>query len=195
MERDQLPLGTEHREFLLTTLILGRDHGVAEWVARQLDGFDHAEDFGLGSAIGIAKDGVLICGVVYNNFHKGRHGNTVGMTIFASSPKWINRGTLRALFHYPFVQLGCVRVTALTAKRNKRARRFLEGLGFQLEGVSRKAFDGRMDAMIYGLLRDECKWLDSGQVVSLGTSSTRSGSNGERPVGLERRNSAPASSP
>lgn len=65
----------------------------------------------------------------------------------------------RAVFDYIFNQLGCVRCTASTLKSNKRTRDFLEGLGFTLEGRLRLGYDGRKDALIYGLLASECRYL------------------------------------
>jgi hypothetical protein len=35
----------------------------------------------------------------------------------------------------------------------------VEGLGFRLEGMGRKAYDGRQDAAVYSLLRHECRWI------------------------------------
>lgn len=71
------------------------------------------------------------------------------------------------VFDYVFNQLGCVRCTAITKKGNKKARAFLEGMGFQLEGNLRLGYDGIKDALIYGLLASECRYLaketDDGQ--------------------------------
>ncbi len=65
----------------------------------------------------------------------------------------------KAVFEYIFTQLGCVRCTSITTKANTKARRFLEGLGFCLEGNLRLGYDGRKDALIYGLLASECRYL------------------------------------
>lgn len=141
-------------------LVLGRDELIAEWVARQTPGMTNAADFGPSTAIGFKVGNEFVCGVVFNNFRKGVHGNDVSLSIFSTNSKWVSRGTLRAVFSYAYHQLGCVRVTAITAKSNKRARRFLTKLGFVQEGTARRAFDGRAPALIYGmLLPDECKWL------------------------------------
>lgn len=68
-------------------------------------------------------------------------------------------GVCRAVFGYIFNQLGCVRCTSITRKNNTKARAFLEALNFQLEGNVRKAYDGYKDALIYGLLAEECQFL------------------------------------
>ncbi len=86
------------------------------------------------------------------------------------SPLWATNYVLGAVCRYPFDQLGCIRVTAICAKKNKRSRQMVERIGFKLEGVARKAF-GKDDACIYGLLRPECRFLEenNGQKFATGT--------------------------
>jgi hypothetical protein len=43
---------------------------------------------------------------------------------------------------------------------NKRAIKLNLGLGFKLEGIARKAYDGINDAWVLGMLREECKWVE-----------------------------------
>lgn len=66
----------------------------------------------------------------------------------------------RAIFTYVFVQLGCVRCTSITKKSNTRTRQFLEALNFELEGNVRRGYDGVRDALIYGLLATDCKFVE-----------------------------------
>ena len=66
----------------------------------------------------------------------------------------------KAIFRYVFIQLGCVRCTSITKKSNTRTRQFLEALNFQLEGNVRRGYDGERDALIYGLLADDCQFLE-----------------------------------
>jgi RimJ/RimL family protein N-acetyltransferase len=63
------------------------------------------------------------------------------------------------MFDYPLRQLGCVRITAPIADGNDGAIRFVTKLGFQLEGRLRKAMPDGADRLIYGLLKEDCKWL------------------------------------
>lgn len=129
---------------------------VARWVAAQLQW--EAEAFNPCAAIGVVVDDRLIAGVVYNNYRD----YDVQMTIASIAPHWATRRTLHSFFHYPFMQLGCARATASTAKNNHKARAMLERLGFVHEGKLRRGYDGRKDAMIYGLLREEAtKWIRS----------------------------------
>jgi len=132
-------------------LVAGQDKAICRWVGDRL-GID---DFGACKTMGFIDHGVLVAGVVFNNY---RHPN-IEASIATSTPRWCNRGILSAIFHYPFIQAGCTRVTATTEATNQPARAFLCRLGFQQEGVIRQALPGGADAVIYGLLRDECRWL------------------------------------
>lgn len=130
-------------------LIYGRDAEIVAWLNARTPGLPE------GTAIGVARDGILIAGIAYTRFT----GAAVEMAIAADRPSWASPRVLAALFAYPFVQLGCRRVTAITARRNKRCRRLLEGVGFVLEGKARHALPDD-DAMIYGMLRRECRWIN-----------------------------------
>lgn len=135
-----------------TQLVVGFDAEVAEWVRRHLD----ADGFGPCTALGFAKDGQLIGGVVY---HAYRPPN-IEMSIATISPDWCSRKGLKAIFEYPFNQLGCKRVTALCDSTNAKAINLVERLGYQHEGTLRQGHpDG--DAEIYGMLASECRWLIS----------------------------------
>ena len=88
------------------------------------------------------------------------------------------------IFSYIFEQLHCVRCTSSTTRGNKRARGFLEALGFQLEGKLRRAYDGTRDALVYGLLAGDCRFLAgglSGKINTEGTDAARSSSDGSSP--------------
>ena len=55
--------------------------------------------------------------------------------------------------------VGCRRVTGLVHDNNHDARRFDEHLGFKQEGVLRKAAPDGDDMIVYGMLREECRWI------------------------------------
>jgi RimJ/RimL family protein N-acetyltransferase len=135
-------------------LVFGQDKLIADWVSGQL-GWS-GDCFEKYVAIGVARNSQLIAGIVYSEY---RDDGDIRITIASSSPLWATRQNIRSLLHYPFIQLGCRRVTTITPKHLRRARKFLTGIGFKLEGVMREAVDGR-DACIYGMLKHECKWLE-----------------------------------
>jgi RimJ/RimL family protein N-acetyltransferase len=100
----------------------------------------------------------FVAGVVFTNFRK----TDIEVSCASESPAAWRPDVCRAIFKYIFEQLGCVRCTSITVKSNKKARAFLESLGFQLEGNVRLGYDGRRDALIYGLLASECRFLSEG---------------------------------
>src|SRR5215217_4693084 len=138
---------------------------------------------GMFQAMAIVDDNDdFVGGVVFSNFR----GTDCEVSCAAEPHAAVWRPhIMRAVFTYVFNQLGCVRCTSITTKRNKRARDFLEGLGFVLEGNLRLGYDGKNDALIYGLLARECRYLaddsgiDDGQEIRTGsTGSTGPDSDG-----------------
>jgi RimJ/RimL family protein N-acetyltransferase len=76
-----------------------------------------------------------------------------------SSPRWASRGAIRTLLRYPFVQLRCARITAVTDAHNAQARAFLRRIGFRPEGFHADALPNA-DALSYGLLaKDAARWI------------------------------------
>jgi RimJ/RimL family protein N-acetyltransferase len=147
-------------------LIYGQDARVAEWVRSRAP---HAENgFEKYVAIGIESEGDLIAGCVYNDFR----GHAMHVSIASSSPRWATKRTLQALFDYPFRQLHVERLTAYTGKSMASVRTFLVRLGFVEEGVIRKGFADD-DAVIYGMLRKECRWIQGQCHEILAVSTSR----------------------
>jgi len=120
--------------------------GIAEWVGQRVDVNYWGEHY---KAYGILDNNKLVCGVVYSNYR----GRDCEVSI-AAEGKWCTRKNLKTFLDYPFEVLGCERITAICKKKNKQGRRFVERLGFKLEGNARKAFPDD-DAIIYGFLKEE----------------------------------------
>jgi RimJ/RimL family protein N-acetyltransferase len=137
--------------------IFGMDEEISYWVSKQLndeDGFGYCP-----RAIGLEDKGRIIAGVVY---HNARLPMNIEMSIASISKKWCTRKNLEMFFNYPFLQLNLPRVTAITGENESHTRDFLERLGFVHEGTLREGHPD-CDAVIYGLLRKECKWVKNGQ--------------------------------
>lgn len=133
-------------------MLFGADDVVSAWVGKRV-GID---DFGPCVAIGVSRQDQLLAGCVYNNW---RHPN-IEVTFATDSPRWASRQAISCILSYPFVQLGCLRITAYTRAGNERARAFLTGLGFDQEGYHPHGFPDD-DAVSYGLLREKCRWVKS----------------------------------
>ena len=140
------------RRAALSDLVYGHDEDVAAFVCAHAP---HAENgFRDYTAIGIARNGELVAGVVYNEFR----GHSIHCSIASTDPRWASRGVLFTIFAYPFLQLKVERITVYTGKTMSHVRQFLERLGFQQEGIVRRGFADD-DAVIYGMLKDECPWI------------------------------------
>ena len=144
------------KEWPAGPLVFGHDKEIAEFVQQRVH-TPWENGFGQCTTIGIIRFRRLLGGVVYNNYHPDIGDITV--TFAFDDPRWATPSIMRSVCAYPFDQLKCQRVTAIVNRKNKRSRLFIEkGIGFKLEGCIRKGF-GKDDAMIYGLLRHECRWL------------------------------------
>jgi RimJ/RimL family protein N-acetyltransferase len=127
------------------------DDMVRLWVTRELGITIEGEC----KAIGAVLNGRLIAGAVYNNYA----GFMVDIHIATTDKRWCNRRVLKAVFEMAFDTLKCVRLNMMCAKNNKTMRRLASGLGFKQEGCHRKANLGKTDAISYGLLKSECRWI------------------------------------
>ncbi|ABK44229.1 hypothetical protein Mmc1_1721 [Magnetococcus marinus MC-1] len=137
----------------MTIRVIPIDHTLAaQWVSEKMV---EPVQFGAGRALAAVDGSELLAAVLYQNYRDV----DIEMAIAASHPRWAKRGVIGAFFHYPFVQLGCRRVTSLVAHTNRASQRLAEGLGFQLEGRCRQSYPAGQDALIYGLLKTECRWL------------------------------------
>jgi hypothetical protein len=74
-----------------------------------------------------------------------------GVTLPLHKVLWI---VMRAIF------TKAVRVTMLIDPENKRSEMQARKLGAQYEGFLRRGLDGRRDALVYGMLREECRYID-----------------------------------
>ena len=101
----------------------------------------------------------LLGGAVFSDYHVMPHGNDIRLHGAFKDARWATRRILGLILAYPFHQLGCTRLTTITAKNNRRARAFDERLGFRYVGKLSRGWDGQRDAIIYEMLKEDCKWL------------------------------------
>lgn len=88
-------------------------------------------------------------------------GNSIDVHLAAiPGRRWLTRPFLSAAFRYPFLELGVRRMGATIAANNADSLRWTKHCGFIQEGVKRKAGQNGIDLIIFGLLREECRFLD-----------------------------------
>lgn len=143
----------------MTAIIAGQKERVAAWICGNIRDMPHTPNGVAYEAIGFARAGEIIGGVLYTNYTTLPDGTHDIHMSAAGVPGWLSRGVLREVFRYPFHRLDCSRVTTIAAKANRRARRMNEKLGFIHEGTVRGAFGAGRDGILFGMLREECLWI------------------------------------
>lgn len=149
---------------LVGSILVGADDLVSNLVASRIPHMRNVA-FGPHTTLGVVRDGTLIGGVVYHGY---RQGVEVQVSIAFERGGFL---PWRALFAYPFNELGVPRITAIVGRKNKPSRKLVEKLGFTLEGMHPKGIDGIEDAFSYGLLKENCRWIKdrtNGQVSTAG---------------------------
>lgn len=99
--------------------------------------------------VGVERSEKLVAVVAWDNYR----GRDIEVTFAADSPRWATRQTVATLLSYPFLQLGCQRITSFVYKSNKRARKLNLGLGFKQEGCHRHAGRNLEPVLSYGMTR------------------------------------------
>jgi hypothetical protein len=79
------------------------------------------------------------------------------VTVLVLNPRCMSRRVLRAIFTALFAQ--AKRLTAEVEPDNRRALRQVQRMGFQYEGYRRLGLEGSRDTLMYGMLKDDCKYL------------------------------------
>ncbi len=130
-----------------------QEAGVGEWVVQRAGGFWFP---GRAATLGLKLRGQLIAGILYEDYN----GANISMHV-AAEPKahWMTRKFMYAIFAYPFLQLGCNRVTAVVAESNTVCCRTLLHVGYKVEAVLKDAHpDGNL--LMFVMFKADCRWLN-----------------------------------
>ena len=137
---------------MTSRLVYDEDERILPWAAKIIGINGFRSD---AKAIGLERDGELEGCVVFDTFSVDEcHMHVASI----SNGKWMTRGFLRAVFAYPFIQCGFLRVTVPVAEANKRARVFVMNLGFKLEGYHSNGIEGGA-YLTHGMTRFACRWI------------------------------------
>ena len=125
---------------------------VIKWTANKLG----EKPFQRAVGIGLEYECELIAGVVFADHDE----NNVLMHVASNGTRhWMTPAYLAFCFRYPFIALKCERITGLVRSTNFDAQRFDEHLGFVREGQLRRACADGTDMIVYGMLKEECRFL------------------------------------
>lgn len=101
--------------------------------------------------IGDFRDGAVVSVAGFANWY----GHDV--EVFLASSGSLGRAFLKRCAAYAFGELGCMRMSCRVSADNPW-NETLPRLGFVLEGRMRHAFDGQIDMLVYGCLKEEWKY-------------------------------------
>lgn len=124
-----------------------------------------------GQVIGFARGGKMLAIALYTRFEpRGKEYQSCELHLASTSPLWCAPDILYHIFSYPFVQLGCERITGLIYESNLRARKCAEHLGFVEEGRSARVRPND-NLVIYRMFKEDCRWLNYEQNAILRTAA------------------------
>lgn len=130
-----------------------RERGLA-WAIPRLDaGIGHWDD---ASCLILEKDSEITAVAVYNRWYPKK---SVEISIASVGGRWLTRPFLAAVFGNPFVNWEMPRVGASIAEDNHKSIRFCGHLGFLQEGRIREAAPNGKDLILFGMLKNECRFL------------------------------------
>lgn len=109
----------------MITAIYGRDKEVERFVADNIEGCSRG--FGECKAIGFAREGKLVAGVVYHNWDEA--AGVIEISSASICRDWATKTAIRRIFEYPFDQIGCQMCIARISENNTRARRIWKAFG------------------------------------------------------------------
>lgn len=125
---------------------------VVQWVAEK----NGEEPYQLATGIGLEENGELVFGVVYCL----QTGANIFLHIASDGTCRLHPAYIGYCFYFPFEQLECRRVTGIVRADNEEAIKFIEHLGFEREGKLRKSCSDGTDEIIFGMLKEECRFLE-----------------------------------
>lgn len=102
------------------------NRALAEWCAVQIGLPRPFEE--PYTTMGVFDGEKLVAVMLYNNFQP--EAGVIEMHGAGIAPRWLTRPVLRAMFEYPFVQLGCQNLVMRVSERNRRLKRILTAYGF-----------------------------------------------------------------
>lgn len=122
----------------------------------RLPGAPKVEEFGEAfDCIGFIRDGKIVAAALFSGFS----GFNVFLSLASVSPFWATKKSFRTLSEHAFNELGVVRVTSCVPGNLPDVHRLNARLGFKFEGIRRRGWDGTIDLFEFGMLKEECPWL------------------------------------
>ena len=134
-------------------VIYGADKQISGWVESKIPGYTATDG---ARALGVIKGAELVAGITYENWN-GIHVESAIAALPGS--RWADRRVLRAIFHYPFIGLGCRAVSVSVPMSNLASLNLATKLGFEPEAIVRFAAHDGSDLLILKAFKEKCRWI------------------------------------
>lgn len=96
--------------------------------------------------IGVIEDGDLVAGIVYHDWSP--EAGVIEVSIAAvPGRQWLTRETIKRIYEYPFLQLGCQMIFGRVEETNERLLRILAALNYSFIRVPR-AYGRDLDCIL-----------------------------------------------
>jgi len=143
------------------TLIFGFDEQMAAWACERIPWMKpNASMRAVGVADGAGPEARMLAAIIFQNYMppetiRGVEWyNTVEVSFAAASPRFATRGTISSLLKIPFDQYKVRQVLLSVPSINKRALRFVKGIGFTSRGIVAHYYGQGIHAHVLGLHRE-----------------------------------------
>lgn len=137
-------------------IVLEQLPSILQWASRRLQC-----NFGPAYTIANFQDGKISCVVVFHNLRQ------TGCEVSIVSDRGLSKGFIKVVFGYAFQLANLSRLSALVETGNQESIEMVEKLGFKREGTLRHAADNGSNLYIYGMLKEECKWVRNPEVEAV----------------------------
>lgn len=148
----------------MAKLMIGKSAEVAAWAAGQIPWLSGPEGFGPCEAWGIMNDETMTGAIIFTNHQKDI--GDICFDVIAPNGNWGADDIWATISDYVFNVLKCERLTMVLPKAAKVNRALAERVGFVMEGTRRKAYPGGVNAIMYGMLREDCRWLTADKAAA-----------------------------
>jgi len=144
--------------------VYDEDERLVAWAEEQIGGRCRED----AVAIGLERDSELRGVAVFDTFTP-----TSCMVHLASdgSRRWMTRELITRVFAYPFLQCRFRRISCIASETNTDSLRIIRHFGWVQEGVIREGGTEGEDLLLFGMLREECRFLDAGLLLLAGSGS------------------------
>ena len=102
----------------------------------------------------VTEDGKIMGVTAFSRFSE----HNCELSVASTTPRFMTRQYLEAVFHYPFVTSKKRRITAIIEEDNLAAQEIDKALGFVYE-ARLKNWYGNKDGIVMRMLEEECQWI------------------------------------